>query len=72
MLGRLTLAEFLEKWLDFVKPSVRTRTWEGYESIVRVHIVPKLDTLPLDKVRPMHLRLLAHCASPDAKRLSAS
>ena len=53
---RLTVANFLDKWLESVKPNVRTRTYEGYESIVRVHVSPSLGTVPLDKLRPMHLQ----------------
>src|SRR4051812_19034752 len=34
---RQTVAHFLDKWLSAsVKPSVKVRTYEGYESIVRV------------------------------------
>ena len=39
--GRLTVAQYLDKWLSAsVKPSVKVRTYEGYESIVRVRVVP--------------------------------
>src|SRR5918998_277244 len=39
--GKLTVGEYLERWLaDSVKGSVKERTYERYESIVRVHLVP--------------------------------
>lgn len=47
-----TLAQFLHQWLEGRRPSLRPRTWAGYESIVRVRIVPALGRLPLDKVTP--------------------
>src|ERR671917_1720804 len=39
--GKLTVGEYLTRWLaDSVKDTVRQRTYERYESIVRVHLVP--------------------------------
>ncbi|MBX6754530.1 MAG: hypothetical protein IRY86_09880, partial [Thermorudis peleae] len=35
-----TLAQFLTQWLEGRRPSLRPRTWAGYESIVRVRIMP--------------------------------
>jgi len=38
---RLTVGRFLERWLEAsVRPSVKAKTYEGYESIVRVRVVP--------------------------------
>jgi integrase len=40
---RLTVATYLDNWLrDVVAPSVRPRTYETYEMIVRVHLKPGL------------------------------
>src|SRR5688500_4951515 len=37
--GRQTVAQFLDQWLAAsVKPSVKARTFENYESIVRVRV----------------------------------
>src|SRR5918995_5706455 len=39
----LRLGEYLGRWLaDSVRDTVRQRTWERYEQIVRVHIKPAL------------------------------
>ncbi len=47
--GRLTVSQFLERWLsDSVKPSVKVKTWEGYESIVRVRVVPRVGAKSLE------------------------
>jgi integrase len=54
---RLTLEAFLKKWLESsAKPSVRTKTHEGYESICRVRVIPRIGRVPLDKVSPLDLQ----------------
>ncbi|MDP9358351.1 MAG: site-specific integrase [Chloroflexota bacterium] len=54
---RLTVAQFLSRWLDAsVKPSVKAKTYEGYESIVRVRVVPHIGKLPLSKLTPLDLQ----------------
>ncbi len=55
--AKFTLAEFLEMWLrDTAKPSVRPATYGMYEYITRVHLVPSLGHIPLDKLTPMALQ----------------
>lgn len=55
--GKTTLAEYLERWLrDYAKPNLSPRGFERYESIVRVHLVPNLGTIPLTQLRPEHLQ----------------
>src|SRR5215211_5774753 len=55
----LKLGEYLNSWLsDSVKDTVRQRTWERYESIVRVHIKPALGAAKLQALTPNHLRAL--------------
>src|SRR5215210_1326207 len=49
--GRLTVALYLDKWLAAsVKPSVKVKTYEGYESIVRVRVVPRIGKKQLAKL----------------------
>ncbi len=55
--AKVTLAEFLCRWLeDLVKVSVRPKTYEMYEMICRVHIIPELGHLRLDKLKPMAIQ----------------
>ncbi|MBI4298688.1 MAG: site-specific integrase [Chloroflexi bacterium] len=55
--GRITLAEYLERWLkDYAKPNLTPRSFERYESIVRVHFMPTLSGIPLTQLRPEHLQ----------------
>jgi len=38
--GRATVAQFLARWLEVVRPTVRSSTYLSYEAVVRVHLVP--------------------------------
>jgi integrase len=48
--GRQTTAAYLTDWLAFVRDRVRPRTWERYEQLVRVHLVPAVGSLLLTKL----------------------
>jgi integrase len=48
-----TVAAFLEGWLrDSAKPKLRASAFRGYEQLVRIHLVPKLGHVKLDKLSP--------------------
>jgi integrase len=52
-----TLAQFLTDWLEnSQKQSVRPRTYERYEELVRLHIVPVLGRCELQKLSAQHLQ----------------
>jgi integrase len=49
--------QFLAHWLEDVhKHSVRPRTYERYEGMIRLHLVPGLGHHPLQKLSPQHLQ----------------
>ncbi|GCE18661.1 tyrosine-type recombinase/integrase [Dictyobacter kobayashii] len=50
-----TLEQYLKEWLETHKQTIRPRSWERYEAIVRLHLVPTLGKLPLQKITPQHL-----------------
>lgn len=52
---RLTVAEFLSRWLDDVRPNLRPKTFERYDQIVRHHLIPALGHHPLLKLQPLHV-----------------
>jgi integrase len=55
--GKQTVGEYLTRWLaDSVKDTVRQRTYERYESIVRVHLVPAIGRIKLKALTPAHVR----------------
>jgi len=55
--GKLTVGEYLDRWLSHsVRDTVRQKTYERYESIVRVHLVPALGRSRLKTLTPDHVR----------------
>jgi integrase len=55
----LKVGEYLDRWLaDSIRDTVRQRTYERYESIVRVHIKPAIGRVKLKALTPAHVRAL--------------
>ncbi len=55
--GRQSVGQFLNQWLSAsVRPSVKTKTYEGYESIVRVRVAPRIGRVPLARLTPLDLQ----------------
>src|SRR5919112_3180844 len=53
----ITLGNYLDRWInDSVRDTVRQRTWERYEQIVRVHIKPALGRVKLKDLTATHAR----------------
>lgn len=53
----LTLGEYLTRWLnDSVRDSVKQRTLENYEYVVRRHLVPTLGHVKLKALSPVHVQ----------------
>ncbi len=54
--SKLTVAQFLDSWLENTqKPSVRPRTYERYEEVLRLHINPVLGRHRLQKLSAQHI-----------------
>jgi integrase len=55
----LKLGRYLERWLqDSVKGTVKQTTYEGYERLARVHLVPTVGDVKLRLLTPVHIRAL--------------
>ncbi|GAA4774935.1 site-specific integrase [Actinomycetospora chlora] len=52
----MTVAEYMEHWLSIVKVERRLTTYHGYESVVRLHIVPILGKKRLDRLMGADVR----------------
>ncbi len=64
--GRMTVGAFLTDWLtNTVKPSVRPRTYQSYDAVVRLHLVPTLGTLPLQSLSPQRIQALLNSKTAD-------
>jgi len=55
---RQTVGQFLTEWLDGHRTSVRSRTHERYEEYVRLHIIPVIGHIHLQKLTPLHIKTL--------------
>ncbi len=56
--GSLTVEEYLIRWLNAVRGTVRERTWKRSEEIVRIHLVPSLGKTRLDRMNALQLQSL--------------
>ena len=52
---KITLAEYLERWLTTTKPSVSPRTFERYTELVRKNLVPLLGGTQLKKLNGIQI-----------------
>lgn len=52
--GKITLAGWLDQWLEMKKLKIGYRSWEPHEQYVRLHLKPLLGSLLLANLRPMH------------------
>src|SRR5690242_4424281 len=54
--GRMTVRQWLARWLATIKPEVAARTHENYSAILRNRLIPALGNLPLTKLAPAHIQ----------------
>lgn len=55
-ISREPLDRYLDGWLAAIEPSVAARTYESYESAVRLHIKPAVGKVALGKLGPHHVQ----------------
>ena len=53
--SKLTLAEFLDKWLADIKARVSPKTFERYDQVCRKNIAPLLGATILPKLKPVQI-----------------
>jgi len=54
---RLTVGQYLDDWLEnSARLSLRPRTFQRYEQLVRVHLKPELGRIPLTKLTPQDVQ----------------
>jgi len=55
--SKVTLAEYLERWLrEYAWANLAPRTAEGYELVVRRHLIPALGKITLTGLKPEHIQ----------------
>jgi integrase len=55
---RRTVGTFLDEWVLSIKSSVRIRTFEKYDALIRKHLVPHLGRIKLEKMTPSDVQRL--------------
>jgi integrase len=53
---RITVAKYLDDWLEAVKPTLRPRTFRSYSELVRLHLSPELGKVPLAQLTPQRVQ----------------
>ena len=56
--NRITVSEFVESWLQSQTSRVSLTTHDRYAQLLRLNVVPKIGTLRLADVRPLHVETL--------------
>jgi integrase len=56
--SRLTVGDFLERWLKAVKPNLAPATLLRYSGLINGQLIPGIGALPLAKLRPLHVQAL--------------
>ena len=52
----LMVGAYLDRWLRAMRGSVRQRTWERHEQVVRLHLRPTLGNVRLDRLNAMQVQ----------------
>jgi len=63
-----SVAAYLGEWLTHLKPLVRPSTWVGYETNVRLHIVPRIGKKKLTTLSVRDVRLMVDSLRADGHK----
>lgn len=56
--AQISLADYLARWLDYQALRVRPNTHKREADLLRLHVVPVIGHLRLDRIRPGHVQLV--------------
>lgn len=49
--------DFLNQWINnYAKNNCAPRTLKGYQSIIKMHLIPSLGKITLDKLKPLDIQ----------------
>jgi integrase len=54
--GKLTVGDWLRRWLDECRHTVAPKTHQGYAQIVEQHLIPALGAIRLAQLAPVHIQ----------------
>lgn len=55
---KITLSEYLRRWLAAVRPNLAPSTYQRYVGLMHHQVIPHIGGLPLSKLRPLHIQHL--------------
>ncbi|HEY7063614.1 MAG TPA: site-specific integrase [Chloroflexota bacterium] len=53
---KLTLATYLQQWLERIQTTIRPSTYVVYERIIRQHLQPALGAVPITRLQPLQIQ----------------
>jgi integrase len=56
--ANVKVADYLDRWLDSLRDTLRKRTWRRHEEITRLHLKPTLGNVKLDKLGALQVQTL--------------
>ena len=56
--GSLSVERYLDRWLDSVEDTVKERTWQRHEEVVRLHLKPSVGKVRLDRLTAFQVQSL--------------
>jgi integrase len=65
--ANLTVAVYLAEWLTHIRQHVRPSTYAGYESNVRLHLIPRIGKKKLARLTVRDVRLMVDTMRADGK-----
>src|SRR5689334_19127808 len=51
-----TVAAYLTRWLRIIQPSVKPRSHAKFEQVIRLHVIPAIGNLKLDKLSALQVQ----------------
>ncbi len=67
---KMKVSELMNEWLESVKPTIAYNTHRGYESNIRLHIIPGIGRCSLSKLNLSHVQRLYNSLGKEGKGLS--
>ena len=66
--GKMTVGDLLNKWLEeSAKPNTAPGTYSGYKSIVDSYLIPRIGSIKLAALRPLHIQTMLSALEADEK-----
>ncbi|MDN5363970.1 MAG: hypothetical protein PWQ91_1031 [Eubacteriales bacterium] len=56
--AKQTVGEYMEHWLQIHAPNLSPRTYRRYSEAIRLYITPNIGSIPLSKLKPLHIQEL--------------